>query len=656
MKKNLSYKVSSAIMCAAIAGTAVATPIISNVAAQQGDANTSGQDVAQSGVNKDISIYVNNSTAAITFDGTQKLDTFVKKALILTGIDVDGQNVRLDWVSSDGFRNVLRTGDATTDSESQVQTLTDFYELVKGQKRDVTLIVFTNQQELSRIIMSVNDDGSVAIDTVTYAPSVPFLVRYDANGGTLNGSSFVMRADGEQLSYIETEAEYDRHTFDGWYDAKDGGNKVDESTVITSDMRLYAHWIADTYTVDFDSQGGNDIDSKVVSVDNALYSLPTPEKEGCTFTGWYTEADGGERVISVKDANDVTLYAHWKSITETKGTVNDVTPFEADDADKTDKSDLDNTNAGTNTGTGTDVSDSDTNNPDDSDSTKQVDDTSDNTSDTDTKDDISTDDAGVNDKDDISADDNDVDKDNQTSDDTDIKSDISSDSQGSSVSDNGSDNSSTDSRSNTVSDSNNTTSASTSTEEVKTYKLIMKLPIGTSVNVSVKSTVKMSALMEKLGYSVASYRVKTNSGSEKTLTGDTTMKTIAEMADASDFSMIAYDKSGNVMGYATITKNSNGEYEVSLSENAPSDMQATSSTKTDKTTGKGSRDSSLQSASIDDANSDVDGKGKGEGETTIPSIKTADSSIVSVYGVMGVAMTALFGVVAFVKRRIRKLL
>ena len=649
MKKNLSYKVSSAIMCAAIAGTAVATPIMSNVAAQQGDANTSGQDVAQSGVNKDISIYVNNSTAAITFDGTQKLDTFVKKALILTGIDVDGQNVRLDWVSSDGFRNVLRTGDATTDSESQVQTLTDFYELVKGQKRDVTLIVFTNQQELSRIIMSVNDDGSVAIDTVTYAPSVPFLVRYDANGGTLNGSSFVMRADGEQLSYIETEADYDRHTFDGWYDAKVGGNKVDESTVITSDIRLYAHWIADTYTVDFDSQGGNDIDSKVVSVDNALYSLPTPEKEGCTFTGWYTEADGGERVISVKDANDVTLYAHWKSITETKGTVNDVTPFEADDADKTDKSDLDNTNAGTNTGTGTDVSDSDTNNPDD------------NTSDTDTKDDISTDDAGVNDKDDISADDNDVDKDNQTSDDTDIKSDISSDSQGSSVSDNGSDNSSTDSRSNTVSDSNNTTSASTSTEEVKTYKLIMKLPIGTSVNVSVKSTVKMSALMEKLGYSVASYRVKTNSGSEKTLTGDTTMKTIAEMADASDFSMIAYDKSGNVMGYATITKNSNGEYEVSLSENAlsenaPSDMQATSSTKTNKTTGKGSSDSSLQSASIDDANSDVDGKGKGEGETTIPSIKTAESSIVSVYGVMGVAMTALFGVVAFVKRRIRKLL
>lgn len=652
MKKNLSYKVSSALMCAAIAGTAVVTPIMSNVAAQQ----TSEQDLTHS-VNKDISIYVNNSTAAITFDGTQKLDTFVKKALILTGIDMEEQSVRLDWVDADGFRNMLRTGNASIDSENEVQTLSDFYELVKGQKRDVTLVVFTDKQELSRIIMCVNDDGSVAIDTMTHAPDVPFLVRYDANGGTLTtGSSFVMRADEEQLSYIETEADYDRHTFDGWYDAKVGGNKVDESTVITSDIRLYAHWIADTYTVDFDSQGGNDIDSKVVSVDNALYSLPTPEKEGCTFTGWYTEADGGERVISVKDANDVTLYAHWKSITETKGTVNDVTPFEADDADKTDKSDLDNTNAGTNTGTGTDVSDSDTNNPDDSDSTKQVDDTSDNTSDTDTKDDISTDDAGVNDKDDISADDNDVDKDNQTSDDTDIKSDISSDSQGSSVSDNGSDNSSTDSRSNTVSDSNNTTSASTSTEEVKTYKLIMKLPIGTSVNVSVKSTVKMSALMEKLGYSVASYRVKTNSGSEKTLTGDTTMKTIAEMADASDFSMIAYDKSGNVMGYATITKNSNGEYEVSLSENAPSDMQATSSTKTDKTTGKGSSDSSLQSASIDDANSDVDGKGKGEGETTIPSIKTADSSIVSVYGVMGVAMTALFGVVAFVKRRIRKLL
>lgn len=74
-----------------------------------------------------------------------------------------------------------------------------------------------------------------------------------------------------------------------------------------------------TYTIFFDSNGGNQID-KVMSVrQNALYgTLPkATNKEGNVFVGWYTAKEGGNRIISstrVDLTSDQTLYAHWTPI------------------------------------------------------------------------------------------------------------------------------------------------------------------------------------------------------------------------------------------------------------------------------------------------------------------------------------------------------
>ena len=42
--------------------------------------------------------------------------------------------------------------------------------------------------------------------------------------------------------------------------------------------------------------------------------LPTPERKGYTFEGWYTSTSGGDRVTEssvCKDEKDATLYARW---------------------------------------------------------------------------------------------------------------------------------------------------------------------------------------------------------------------------------------------------------------------------------------------------------------------------------------------------------
>ena len=49
-------------------------------------------------------------------------------------------------------------------------------------------------------------------------------------------------------------------------------------------------------------------------------SLPTPVREGYTFLGWYTAAEGGERITTQTPINESTLrvYAHWmKNISDT---------------------------------------------------------------------------------------------------------------------------------------------------------------------------------------------------------------------------------------------------------------------------------------------------------------------------------------------------
>lgn len=69
------------------------------------------------------------------------------------------------------------------------------------------------------------------------------------------------------------------------------------------------------YTVTFDANGGTvSTASKEVTAGAAYGELPTPEREGYTFSGWFTVADGGVQVSAsstVELTADQILYAHW---------------------------------------------------------------------------------------------------------------------------------------------------------------------------------------------------------------------------------------------------------------------------------------------------------------------------------------------------------
>ncbi|MBQ9814265.1 MAG: InlB B-repeat-containing protein [Lachnospiraceae bacterium] len=106
------------------------------------------------------------------------------------------------------------------------------------------------------------------------------------------------------------------YSFVGWYTATVGGKRFDEYTVVkTGDVKSYAHWTANSYTVSFNANGGSvSTSSKSVTYDQTYGTLPTPTRTGYTFDGWYTSSSGGTRIYSstkVTITSNQNLYAHW---------------------------------------------------------------------------------------------------------------------------------------------------------------------------------------------------------------------------------------------------------------------------------------------------------------------------------------------------------
>ena len=144
---------------------------------------------------------------------------------------------------------------------------------------------------------------------------VNYTITYHTNGGNTieNGSYNITTATITLPAPTRTG-----YTFAGWYDnAELTGDAVTQIAQGSyGDKKLYAKWTANTYTITWNANGGTvDPTTSTYIYDGAPVDMPNPERTGCTFNGWFTEATGGERVSNVgkdnKPTSDVTYYAQW---------------------------------------------------------------------------------------------------------------------------------------------------------------------------------------------------------------------------------------------------------------------------------------------------------------------------------------------------------
>jgi len=140
-------------------------------------------------------------------------------------------------------------------------------------------------------------------------------VKLDALGGEVSPSEITVVYGGTYA--VLPEAKRNGYYFGGWYSDKDGGSLITSTSQVTnaSEHTLYARWSNSQYVVEFDGKGGNiSFTSKNVAFGLTYGDLPTAERNGFDFKGWYTAETGGERIIKdtkVNITSNQVLYAHW---------------------------------------------------------------------------------------------------------------------------------------------------------------------------------------------------------------------------------------------------------------------------------------------------------------------------------------------------------
>lgn len=107
------------------------------------------------------------------------------------------------------------------------------------------------------------------------------------------------------------------HTFLGWfYDEALTIECPMTGTVLAADRTLYAKWTPVIVTVAFVTNAETAIDPLQVAYLSS-YALPSPEKAGFLFGGWYRDAALTEKFVQTPQMTDLTLtlYAKWLNMT-----------------------------------------------------------------------------------------------------------------------------------------------------------------------------------------------------------------------------------------------------------------------------------------------------------------------------------------------------
>ncbi len=171
-------------------------------------------------------------------------------------------------------------------------------------------------------IVEATYDHTLYAHWTVYTPTITF----NANGGRVIENGYKVPS----MKVIKTYGEYygtlpiairTGYTFDGWSTSSTGNTRINESTIVnvTTSDTLYARWIGNTYTINYNANGGTvDKNTTYVIYGNEYGILPTPVRNGYTFTGWYTDVAGGVKITSstiVDILGTQTLYARWEEKT-----------------------------------------------------------------------------------------------------------------------------------------------------------------------------------------------------------------------------------------------------------------------------------------------------------------------------------------------------
>ncbi len=132
-----------------------------------------------------------------------------------------------------------------------------------------------------------------------------YTVTFDSDGGSEVKSQEV--SDGRKANEPDAPTKTG-YTFGGWFVKTTEWNFL--AYTVTENVTLKAKWIANEYTLKFNSNGGNEIADMTVTYDGN-YTMPEPTKENYVFLGWKEGETVYEQSGKWQKTSGATLTAEW---------------------------------------------------------------------------------------------------------------------------------------------------------------------------------------------------------------------------------------------------------------------------------------------------------------------------------------------------------
>jgi uncharacterized repeat protein (TIGR02543 family) len=100
------------------------------------------------------------------------------------------------------------------------------------------------------------------------------------------------------------------YTFEGWQE----GSEIVQGSI--GNKTFTATWKVNQYTISFESNGGNEVNSIMQDFDTPVLEPTEPTRNGYVFGGWHSDAGlSTPYVFTTIPAEDITLYAKWDIVT-----------------------------------------------------------------------------------------------------------------------------------------------------------------------------------------------------------------------------------------------------------------------------------------------------------------------------------------------------
>ena len=161
--------------------------------------------------------------------------------------------------------------------------------------------------------VNTGDIVKITNDTILFAKYTPnkYTITFDFGYDTLDKEIVYGEAYGEL-----PVATKDGYNFIGWFTEGADGILVTKEMLyeLSANQRLYARYEAKKFNLSFETFDGSSHEQIQVIYDDIYGELPTPEKTGYTFNGWYLDEEFNKHITSldtVKILEDSVLFAKF---------------------------------------------------------------------------------------------------------------------------------------------------------------------------------------------------------------------------------------------------------------------------------------------------------------------------------------------------------